>query len=272
MRAVILSVGLMLASGLASAQQAETLADIRNDLSTLNAEIVALKSELSSTGGSSASVSGSTLDRMNAIETALQRLTAKTEELEFRINRVVKDGTNRIGDLEFRLVELEGGDLGAVGETSTLGGGEQTNAPAAATPTPTELAGGVQLAIGEETDFRRAQEALANGDFRSAADQFAAFRQTYPGGPLEAQALLDEGRALEGMGDFKSAAKSYLDAYSGFPQSDVAPDALFHLGASLGKLGKTREACLTLSEVGARYPGADAVQDARVAMSDLGCS
>jgi len=34
----------------------------------------------------------------------LTRLNSKAEELENRINRVVTDGTNRIGDLEFRLV------------------------------------------------------------------------------------------------------------------------------------------------------------------------
>ena len=41
----------------------------------------------------------------------MQRLTSKSEELENRINRIVSDGTTRIGDLEFRLVELEGGDV-----------------------------------------------------------------------------------------------------------------------------------------------------------------
>ena len=56
------------------------------------------------------------------MESELQRLTSKTEELENRVNRIVADGTRRIGDLEFRLVELEGGDVGALGQTSTLGG------------------------------------------------------------------------------------------------------------------------------------------------------
>jgi hypothetical protein len=60
---------------------------------------------------------------VNSIEAELSRLTARTEELSNRIDRIVADGTNRIGDLEFRLVELEGGDVSRLGETSTLGGG-----------------------------------------------------------------------------------------------------------------------------------------------------
>ncbi len=101
----------------------ETLADIRQELSVLYVEIQKLKRELSTTAGASSGGSGGTfLDRISAIEAELQSVTAKTEELELRINRVVQDGTNRIGDLEFRLVELEGGDVSQLGETTTLGG------------------------------------------------------------------------------------------------------------------------------------------------------
>ncbi|MDF1729437.1 MAG: hypothetical protein P1U53_16975, partial [Sulfitobacter sp.] len=110
----------------AFAQDQQTLADIRQELTVLHVDIQRLKRELSTTGGvnSSVAASSSVLDRVGAIEAGLQRLTAQTEQLEYRINRIVADGTNRIGDLEFRLVELEGGDIGALGETSTLGGEE----------------------------------------------------------------------------------------------------------------------------------------------------
>ena len=89
--------------------QSDTLLDIRQELNVLNVEIQKLRREMSTTGGTSVSnVSGTILDRLNVIESALQSLTSKTEEIEFRIDRIVKDGTNRIGDLEFRLVELVG--------------------------------------------------------------------------------------------------------------------------------------------------------------------
>ncbi len=268
-----------LGGGALYAQQEETLADIRQDLSILSVELQRLRSELNTTGSSGMTVGGNTIDRVNTIESALQALTSKTEEMEYRIGRVVEDGTNRIGDIQFRLCEVEPGcDIGALGSTPRLGGGDQPvtgNAAPAPTPAPDTTAlpstGGGELAISEENDFRRAQEALASSDFRSAADLFATFRETYPGSPLEAQAQLAQGRALEGVGDARGAARAYLDSYSGYPQSEVAPEALFRLGRALGQIGSVQEACVTLTEVGSRYPGASVVSEAQSEMTALGC-
>ncbi len=275
MRLSALVMVLGLSAGAVLAQDAQTLADIRQDLSVLSVELQRLRTQLSTTGGSGMTVGGNTIDRVNTIESALQSLTSRTEEIEFRIQRIVDDGTNRIGDIEFRLCEIEPGcDIGNLGSTPPLGGGA---APAVAAPEPVAPAsdlpssGGGQLAMSEESDFRRAQEALADGDFRSAADLFATFRETYPGGPLEAGALFGQGQALEGDGDMRGAARAYLDSYSGYPQSEVAPDALFRLGRALGRLGNVNEACVTLGEVAVRYPGASVVPEAQGEMAALGC-
>ncbi|MHA6347105.1 tol-pal system protein YbgF [Roseivivax sp. CAU 1761] len=345
----------------AAGQDAASLADIRQDLSTLSAELQSLRRELDASGASGVTIAGSTLDRVNAIEAELQRLTSRTEEMQFRIERVVQDGTNRIGDLEFRLCEVEPGcDFGALGTPAPLGQGDTATRPAPAAPTAPgaaapaapaspgapsgvtrpQLRGGagtgsgdaaapepggaaseapaiaaatgnqpadggaaapaempapssgtlippqpgaeagselpladpsVQLAAAEEADYRRAREALDRGDFQQAADLFSGFRQTYPGGPLDAAALLGEGRALEGLGQPKEAARAYLDVYSGHPDAPVAPEALWRLGEKLGELGSTREACVTLSEVSKRYPGTAAVDRAQEALGRLTC-
>ncbi|MDA7425195.1 tetratricopeptide repeat protein [Thalassococcus lentus] len=265
------------AGGMAPAQQSETLADIRQDLSILFAELQRLRTELSTTGASSVQTGGAMLDRVNVIEAELQRITAKTEELEFRINQVVRDGTNRVGDLEFRLCELEPGcDIGSLGDTPRLGG-DAVPAPvqaAAAAPAATDAlpSEGGELAISEEADFRAAQQALDDGDFQAAARMFAQFREIYPQGPLDAAALLGEGRALEGAGDTREAARRYLQAYSGYPEARVAPETLWRLGLSLAALGSVPEACVTLSEVGGRYPQSDFASRAQTSRDELGCS
>jgi len=252
-----------------SAQSDETLADVRQQLSVLYVEVQRLKRELSTTGAPQGNVSGgSVLSRLDAIEMEVQRLTGKTEQLEFRIEEIVRDGTNRIGDLEFRLVELEGGDLSQLGETTTLGG-DQGNLPVTQPTAPTDS---TELAVGEQADFERAFAALEGQDFRSAADQFAAFNQTYPGSPLEPEAHLRRGEALEGAGSMPDAARAYLESYSGYPQSRVAPEALYRLGSALGKLGQTNEACVTLNEVGVRHPGHEFALEAQSQMQSLGCS
>ena len=249
----------------------QTLADIRQELSVVYVEVQRLKRELSTTGAPGTSVGGNTpLERIDAIEAALQKLTAKTEELENRINLVVKDGTNRIGDLEFRLCELETGcDVGDLPEGSTLGGVD-----VAAVPTTPQTDGGdaPELAVGEKADFERAQEALASGDFRGAAEQFATFTEAYPGGALSAEAHFLRGQAYENLGEMSNAARAYLDSFSGAPDGPKAPEALYKLGTSLGALGQQKEACVTLGEVGIRFPQSEIVPQAQASMNALGCS
>lgn len=268
---------LSLSLGAARAQDDQTLADIRQELNILFVEVQKLRRELSTTGGASVNTAGTTvLERMTAMESELQRLTSKTEELENRVNRVVVDGTNRIGDLEFRLVELEGGDVGSLGETTTLGGATETPVVAAPTPAPsTPQTGGVDtstLAVSEAADFERAKEVLATGDFRTAADLFAAFNQTYPGGPLGPEADLRLGEAFTGLGDTREAARAYLASFSSAPEGPLAPQSLTELGRALGALGQTQEACVTLGEVALRFPDSPQVTRAQDQQRALNCS
>ncbi len=253
----------------------ETLADIRQQLSVLYVEIQSLKRELSTTGSPTGiNTSGTTLQRIDAIEAEVQRLTGRTERLEQRIESVVQDGTNRIGDLEFRLVELEGGDVSDLGETTTLGGDVATPTAPAAVPSLSDgsMETTTQLAVGEQADFDRAYAALESNDAQSAADQFEAFLETYPGSPLEAEAHLRRGQALEAMDQLTPAARAYLDSYSQYPQSEVADEALYNLGRTLGMLDKVNEACVTLGEVETRHPGSAMVGPAQAEMQSLGCN
>lgn len=271
----------------------ETLADIRQELSVLYVELQRLKRELSTTGGASQGAVGSTvIDRVNVIEGELQRLTSKTEQLEFRIDRVVTDGTNRVGDLEFRICELEPScNVGTLEVGDTLGGvaPATTGIAADATGGGTQSAGlvpesgigggasviapedSVELAVGERADFDAALATFNEGSHAEAAEQFAAFQTNYPGSPLGADAGLKRGEALELTGETTQAARAYLDTFSAEPNGVKAPDALFLLGRALGRLGQTNEACVTLSEVGARFPNAAVVPQAQAEIQTIGC-
>ncbi len=249
--------------------RAQTIADIRAELVLLRGEIDGLRAELAATGAAQGSgASGPALQRLDSIEAALVALTSKAEGIENRLNRVVADGTNRIGDIEFRLTELAGGDLGAVPETPPLGG----EAPAVATaPAPAPETGGVQLAANEQADFDRAKASFDAGDYRAAADGLAAFATTYTGGPLTQAAHVLRGDALGQLGETANAARAYLEAFSGAPGGAQAAEALFKLGQSLGQLGQTPEACVTLTEVGVRFPGSQPAADAAAARAAFGC-
>jgi tol-pal system protein YbgF len=247
---------------------AETLADIRQDLAILSVEMQKLKRELSTTGASGVAIGGTQLDRITSIESELQRLTAKSEQLEFRILQVTKDGTARLRDLEFRICEMEEGcDIANLPSTRPIGGEVESETPVETPPKPQTP----QLAVQERGDFNAAQQALDVGDFSKAAKGFATFRETYPAGPLEVRALIGEGLALSGIGDTREAARRFLGAYSGYPQDPDAAEALWRLGGALADLGSKEEACVTLAEVTDRYPESDFVAKAQTSLSELGC-
>lgn len=271
-RALILALVLALPAPAALAQsRSETLADIRQELSVLWVEIQRLRTELSTTGGPTGTAGGSTLERVDAIERELRRLTSSTEELQIRVDSIVTDGTNRIGDLEFRLCELEDDcDIGSLGDTPTLGGG---TTPVATPALPvTTGSNGPRLAEAEQSDFDRAMAAYEEGDFAGAAQGFQSYTDTYPGGALSSEAHFWRGEAEAGQGAWNRAARAYLASFSGAPDAPRAPESLYRLGTSLNELGQRDEACLTLGEVEIRYPGSPIVLDARAAMTRFGCN
>ncbi len=279
---------LLVATPVAAQDRAATLADIRQELTVLYVEMQKLKRELSTTGGVNSNLAGTNaLERLDAMEAEVQRLTAATEQLTNRVDSVVRDGTNRVGDLEFRLCELETGcDIGKLGETTTLGGGAlPASAPAAPAAAPvtgpltsSDVASGIidtgnmELAVAERDDFDRAKAAYDSGDYQGAADRFQRFTDTYQGGPLSGLAHLMRGEALTKVGKTSSAARAYLESYSGTPNGPTAPTALLKLGVSLNALGQTSEACITLEEVTARFPQSDASMEAQAARAGMSCS
>ena len=295
LRRIALSMILLSLPFVAVAQdRAQSLADIKSELTILMAEFNALKSELVISGAAATGAAGGdALQRLDAIEAELVRLTAKSEEIELKVNRVISDGTNRIGDLEFRLCEqTEGCDTAALPEIAVLGGGGTAPAadPVTVEPTAGDTGdagtgdagtgsggtgdagtGGAELAISEQADFDRAKAVLATGDFPGAAALFATYAQSYPGGPLIPEAYFLRGQALAQAGDIAGSARSYLEAFSGQPDGPLAPDALMKLGLALGALGQTNEACMTLTEVGSRFAGTAAATEAASAMPGLQC-
>lgn len=265
---VVFALLLLVPPGYAQTRK-ESLADIRQELTFLHVEIRRLNTELSTTGNSQTTTgAGTQLQRLDALEGELRRITGKVEELEFRINKIVRDGTNRIGDLEFRLVELEGGDVSKLSETTTLGGDTGFSTDPVVTPTPDTT----QLAEGEDADFEAAKSAFDSGDYQTAIDGFKRFSEVYPGGPRNPEAHFWRGESFSALGQYSKAARAYLKSFSADPEAPGAAMSLFRLGTSLSEIGQPEEACLTLNEVGLRYSGSAAAQQASDEMARLECA
>jgi tol-pal system protein YbgF len=246
----------------------KTLADIRQDLNILYVEVLKLRRELSTTQTSSITSNNeaSVLERLDGMEQELRRLTSETENLEFRVNGIVSDGTNKVRDLEYRLVELEGGDISQINYSTTLGG-DLENSPEDKFEENSEP----ELAIGEKADFENAQSALSEGRFEDSLSLFERFLENYPDSPLSASIIIARGNAFEGLGEIKKAARAYLNSFSLYEDSPVAPEALTLLGNALVSLGQTDAGCQTLAQVLMRFPGSDFSLEAEKMMSELQC-
>ncbi len=282
MRALIAAVLLLSAPAVAQDRE-QTLADIRQELTVLFVEMRRLKRELSTTAAPEGRLqSTNVLERLDDLEAEVRRLTAASEQLANRVQSIVADGTNRIGDLEFRLCELEADcDIASLGETTTLGGALSEESEPAEVATVTQAdsgfaidlidTGGVELALAERADFDRAKASFDQGEFETAVELFQAFTEKYQGGPFTGVAHLLRGESLSGLGMTSGAARAYLESYSGTPDGPTAPVALLKLGLSLDGLGQVQEACITLSEVTLRFPKSDASVEAQEARTGLTC-
>ncbi|MBL1435145.1 MAG: tol-pal system protein [Rhodobacteraceae bacterium] len=237
--------GLILVLMLAGPVQAQemTLDDIRGDIAVLSLQLEALRMELSSTGSTelSARDAASALVRIDEINADLRAALGRVETLEIKVRQVIEDGTRRIGDIEFRLTELEGGDATLNAPTTPLGGTESQS----------------DVITPERQAFSDAKKALESGDGAAAAGLLAAFLGNFPDGPLSSEARFMQGEALAMQGDFQNAARSYLSGFSGAPDGTFAPRSLFGLSVSLFQLGQGEQACLTLAEIQIRYPNID---------------
>lgn len=282
MRALLLAAGLALAGHGAVAQEGgnPSLADIRAELTQLTQDLQSLRSELVASGSLGFAMAGgdSAIDRMNAMEARLAQLTGQTEQLQNRIDRVVKDGTTRIGDIEFRLCEMEPNCDFSTLSTPMLG--EQGAAAPAPAPAPQQhgslngnaanpLAGAATEA--EQADFDRAREVLGQGDFRGAADLFATVAQAHAGGPLTAQALFLRGAALDSAGDLQGAGAAWLESFAADPNGDQAADALLGLSRAVARTSDPAAGCPFLFEIQARFPNAPQAAEAEKRLAATDC-
>lgn len=260
----------LIAFGLAAPAigQDRSLADIGQELSDLSIELQTITHELSGTGNAAIGAGVGTLQRIDLIEAELQRLTLKTEQMEFIIANVVRDGTNRIGELEFRICELEPDcDIAALGEVPALGGDA---APVAAGASTASIQ--AEFAVGEQADFDAAVALFEEGSYQDAADRFTIFTETYTGGPLTGEAHFMRGEAHAKLGDTAGAARAYLASFSSAPNGERAADSLLRLGVSLAALGQVNEACTALGEMAARFPDTEQADTAEIELQRLGCS
>ena len=241
--------------------------DLRYRLSIIDAELADIRARLgvAQSGGSSGGSAGSdAILRLDRLEAELRQLTGKVEKMEFEQRRIGEEAAQRFSDIEFRLTELEGGDISSIQPVEPLGSGSGSGQTVAAGPEPS---------ISERGDLERAINDVKQGRFDLGEDRLRTFLTTYPGSPLRGEALYWMGESQFVRGALQNAARSYLEGYNADRTAPTGPRNLYRLGVTLGRLGQRSEACLTLREVRNQFPGgpADILSAAEQESRTLNC-
>ncbi len=285
MRAATLAMALVLWAGAAAAQSwtgsGDTMQDLRYRLGILDAEMADIRARLEALGGGapaprapgSGAGAGEAMVRLDRLEAELRRLTGMVEELQFQQRRIAEDAARRLGDIEFRVTELEGGDVGQLAPQEPLGGTGQARPPAAADPEPRVAAAPAPARSGPRTDLDLAIADIQQGRFDQGEDRLRDYIAANPDGPRTAEAQFWLGRSRFVRGDFAEAARRHLAGYNVDRAGPAAARNLLQLGVSLGRLGQVSEACLTLREVRNQFPNDRDVLNAADAERDsLACA
>jgi TolA-binding protein len=239
------------------------------------------------------------LVRLDALEAELRRITAQLEESEFRRRRAEADFEARLQDLEFRIIELEGGDPTEAlrrGEASAPppvaaapapaapaapapqpGAGQDLGAPPQALGTLRSEGGGTALpTVGpeEQAAFNAAARDLELLGPTAGRESFDRFFQGHPGSALGGEAWRQLGAAYARDGRYQEAARAFLAGVRDHGDSAATPENLLGLGDALTDLGQMSQACGAYADLQRRFPQLPAQMRPRLEQgrSRAGCS
>ena len=214
----------------------------------------------------SASTLTGVLERLDAIEAQVARLTAATEVNE-----------NAHSAMELRLAALEAGQVPAPpaqrGNTGANATGviqvpdENVSLPANdSRPTPqqsgpsAERVAAVQAIVkpasgdAGEDEYTYGFRLWEAGFYPEAQQQLALYVERYPSHRLISYGRNLLGRAFLDAGNPRAAATHFFDNYQADNAAPRAPDSLLYLAESMIALGDTSRACIALAEFGDTYP------------------
>ena len=216
--------------------------------------------------------------RLSQLESRLSQLNGRLEELQFAVSQSEQRLDRALNDIEFRLIELEGGDPfattgggspvatppagGAAGQpTNVIGGTDTTtvvdpSTGVLGTLTLTPGSGGQVAADPASASYDAAFALLQRADYGGAEQALTSFLADYPQHPLASNAHYWLGETFYVRGRFQEAAGAFARGYQAFPQGAKAVDSLLKLGMSLAQLGQRNEACLTFEQLAREFPNA----------------
>lgn len=121
--------------------------------------------------------------------------------------------------------------------------------------------------------YKAGFDAVMEGDYQFAQDQFRQFIGLYPDHPQAPDAANWLGESLIIDKEYNEAAQVLFSGYEKYQNTTRAPDLLFKLGVALVGAGEEETACRTFGEVLKRYPdmGAAFLSQVQREMTQIQC-
>ena len=185
---------------------------------------------------------GIALLRLDALEAKLRSTVGRVEAIEFHLQILSKDATNRMIEFGSKLEQLE--------KRNTMSDRKlpQQNGEV-------EKVEKYQGEVSNETlAFDKALLSFTSKDFGSALEQFESFNSLYPQSINIDESFYRLGQTNMALKDAKQAANAFLESFSQVPSGPFAWKSLLGLAIALGDLGQLEQGCLTLGELKSRFP------------------
>ncbi len=264
-----IALALVLAAGSAAAQGVDRyeFLQMKKDLDALQQDVGRLRGVIASGAAS------------GGLEDEIRRLTGEMERLGHQQRQLESKLDQKLLDLEYRVIELEGGDPSVLfDKTDPAPDPAPAPAPAPSTPAPAASGGATvgTLAGSAAPTERAAYEAgvasYREGRAEEARRRLETFLTDYPGGALAPEAHYWLGETLFRLGDYRGAASRFLDASTLNPSAPTAPEAMLRLGQTFLRMNQQQDGCLTLKEVRLQFPSAgDQINRADAEARRAGC-
>lgn len=198
-------------------------------------------------------------ERVNAMESELQRLTGQVEQNGFKLRQLDEQMTKMRSDTDFRLSQLEGGAGAAKpGTPSTASAATSvatpppvvTSSPPPAPPVVTPpAADGAASGDAGEAAYLAGYKFWADKKYPEAEAALKDVVAKYPKHRRASYAQNLLGRAYMDEGKPALAAEAFYSNYQKMPRGERAPDSLYFLGQALLQLKKPKEACRVYGEL-----------------------
>jgi tol-pal system protein YbgF len=273
-------VGLALTVAAVASPACADVPSLAAELGALQAELAALR-RIEPAQATDPARLGQFEVRLGQLEEELRRLTGRIEQLEFGQRTLENRFDQLIGDLDTRLLSLEGvpGDQAGA---PTLPEAQTTlpaQSPARPGPEPQTLGQVPRSAVlalprpdpaaippppstrelSPQQQYDAAMELLRAGDYRGAEGGLQLFLELNPEHALSANAAYWLAETHYVRKNYAAAAAAFARNYQTYGRDATkATDNLLKLGMSLEGLGERDKACLSYAELAKEFPNAPA--------------